>query len=302
MAVPARGAAWTGRLAACTAVVLWGVSFVATKIALLDVSPATLIFSRFALAVVVLGLLLRLRSQPFLPPRGSWPALVLMGFVGVFVHQMLQAHGLARTTATRTGWLIGLIPIWSAVLAALVLGERFGPRKLLGLVLGAAGAVVIVTRGELSTDALALPTTTGDLLILASTLNWAIYTVIGRAALARLGSLRATAASVVAGWLMLAPPFFAAGGWHELTRVSAPGVAAIVFLGVGCSGLGYLLWYAALERIETSQVAAFLYVEPLVTLVAAALLLHEPVTLATCVGGLLVLAGVATIQKAGNRA
>jgi len=59
--------------------------------------------------------------------------------------------------------------------------------------------------------------------------------------------------------------------------LSSSTVTAILFLGVGCSGLGYPLWYAALERIEVSQVAAFLYLEPLVTLVAAVAFLGEPV-------------------------
>jgi drug/metabolite transporter (DMT)-like permease len=92
-----------------------------------------------------------------------------MGFVGIFLHQMIQAHGLTLTTAVRTGWLIGLTPIWSAVLATIFLGEGFGRRKALGLFIGLFGALLVVTRGELSADVLALPSTTGDLLVLAST-------------------------------------------------------------------------------------------------------------------------------------
>src|SRR3954467_7219245 len=114
------------RLAAFTAVVMWGVSFVATKAALRGVSPITLIFTRFALGVAVLVLILTVRRESLIPPRNSWPSLVLMGFVGIFLHQMLQVHALTLTTAVRTGWLIGLTPIWSAVLAAVFLGERFG--------------------------------------------------------------------------------------------------------------------------------------------------------------------------------
>lgn len=89
------------RLAALSAVVLWGVSFVATKAALRDLSPVTLIFSRFALGAAVLFLILTVRGERLVPPRHAWPALVLMGCVGVFIHQMLQVHGLALTTAVR---------------------------------------------------------------------------------------------------------------------------------------------------------------------------------------------------------
>jgi len=198
----------------------------------------------------------------------------------------------------RTGWLIGLIPIWSAVLATVFLGEPFGTRKLGGLLIGTTGAVLVVTRGDFSARSFALPTTRGDLLILASTVNFAIYSILGRDTLRRVGSARATAAAMVAGWTMLIPFFVGAAGWREYPSLSGTTVIAILFLGIGCSGLGYLFWYGALERIDASQVASFLHLEPLVTLVAAVSLLGESVTVSTIAGGTLVLAGVLVVQTA----
>jgi drug/metabolite transporter (DMT)-like permease len=262
----------------------------------------TLVFTRFALGTALLFALLALRRRKLVaPPRDAWPALVSMGFLGVFVHQMLQAHGLALTTAIHAGWLIGLTPIWSALLAAFFLRERFGARKIAGLLLGFAGALFVVTRGDLSAAALALPSTRGDFLILASTVNWAIYTIVGRRTLARLGSARATAFAMLAGWGMLSPVFVIRSGWTEYASLSAVGWGAVLFLGIGCSGLGYLFWYAALEKLETSRVAAFLYLEPLVTLAAAVALLHEAVQPAAVLGGLLVLAGVLLVQGGADR-
>ena len=220
-----------------------------------------------------------------------------MGFVGVFVHQMIQAHALTLTTAVSTGWLIGLTPLWSALLSAYVLEERFGPVKVAGLALGFLGALIVVTRGRMGPGLMALPQTRGDLLILISTLNWAVYTVLGHPALKRLGPTRATTGALFLGWLMLAPFFVYAAGWREYPRLTASGWTAVLFLGLACSGLGYLFWYGALERIEASRVAAFLYLEPLVTLAAARLLLGEGVGLATAAGGLLVLLGVALVQS-----
>jgi len=96
-------------LPAALAVVLWGLSFVATKMALAELSP---------MAVVIAGL----RGRSLRPPVGLWPRLLLAGFLGVFLHMLLQAWGLTMTTAVRTGWLIGIIPVWSALLALVVLG------------------------------------------------------------------------------------------------------------------------------------------------------------------------------------
>ena len=220
-----------------------------------------------------------------------------MGFVGVFLHQMLQATGLTMTSAMNTGWLIGLIPIWSAILSAIFRKERFGAVQLTGLVLGFAGALLVVTRGAPFSATLSIPSTKGDLLILTSTLNWAVYTILGHGTIRRLGSLRATAASMLFGWLMVIPFFLAAGGANEIARLSPAGWGAVAFLGIGCSGLGYLFWYGALEKVEAGRVASFLYIEPLVTLVAASIALGEKVTAASVVGGVIVLLGVLLVQR-----
>jgi len=262
----------------------------------------TLIFTRFALGVALLVAITALRGQPLVPPRDSWRSLLVMGFVGVFVHQMIQAHALTLTGAVSTGWLIGLTPLWSALLSAWVLKERFGPAKVAGLVLGFLGALLVITHGRVGASLLALPRTRGDLLILVSTLNWAVYTVLGHPAIKRLGPTRATTGALSLGWLMLVPFFVTTRGWREYGAVGARGWIAILFLGIACSGLGYLFWYGALEKIEASQVAAFLYLEPLITLGAAVWLLGEHISLTTVGGGLLVLAGVALVQReAGAR-
>lgn len=281
------------RFAAFLAVVFWGISFVATKAALREVAPVTLIFTRFAIGALVLLALVRR-----LPPRDSWGALALMGFVGVFVHQMLQAYALTMTTAMNTGWLIGLTPIWSAVLSAFLLRERMGFWKVIGLCTGFAGALLVVTRGNFGSSVLGRPSTLGDLMILISTFNWAVYSILGHPTIRRLGPRLATSGAMLFGAAMLAPFFVASRGWRDYPRLSTTGWSAVLFLAVGCSALGYLFWYGALEHIEVSRVAALLYIEPLVTFAAAALLLGERVSAIIVAGGLLVLIGVVIAQYA----
>ena len=281
------------RLLAFLAVIFWGISFVATKAALGEVSPITLVTTRFAIGALLLLALVRR-----LPPRKEWAPLALMGFVGVFIHQMLQSFALTMTSASSTGWLIGLTPIWSAVLSAILLRERFSALKILGLAIGFAGALLVVTRGDFSARVFGRPSTLGDLLILISTINWAVYSVIGHNTIRRLGPRRATSGAMLFGALMLAPFFLARRGWTEIPHLTATGWGAVLFLGIGCSALGYLFWYGALEHIEVSRVAALLYAEPLVTVIAAMVLLGEQLSGIVVMGGLLVLAGVVIAQYA----
>jgi drug/metabolite transporter (DMT)-like permease len=283
---------------AILAVVFWGVSFVATKAVLSELSPIAIVFARSAIGAVLLAGILRARGEPVLPPRSSLGPLAVMGFVGVAFHGLLQAHALTLTTAVNTGWLIALIPVWSALFAAVLGRERFRGGKVVGIVVGFTGTLLVVTRGRLDAGVVALPATRGDLLVLASTVNWAIYTLLGHATIRKLGPTRATAGAMSLGTLMLLPFFVAGDGPGAYARLSLGGVGAILFLGVACSGLGYLYWYRALERVEASRVAALLYLEPLVTLGAAVLLLGESVGLVTVAGGVLVVGGVALVQRA----
>jgi len=283
------------RLGVLLAIVFWGISFVATKAVVAEISPVALIFARAGLATLFLSAVLVLRGVSPFPPRSEIGPLALMGFVGVAFHQILQAQALTLTSAVNTGWLVGLTPIWSALLAAWMLKERFGPVKFLGLALGFLGGLLVVTQG--SAASLALPSTRGDLLILFSTLNWALYTVLGHSTLRRLGAMRAIAGSMLFGSLMLAPVFAFVGGVTEFAKLSGAGWAGVLFLGIACSGLGYLFWFGALEHIEASRVASFLYIEPLVTLAASALMLHEPISALTVIGGCLLIGGVVLVQN-----
>ena len=279
------------RLGLLVAILLWSVSFVAIKHAVGEISPVAVVFSRFAIGAALLLLVARR-----LPPRESWRDLALMGFLGVFLHQLLQSYALTLTSAANAGWLVAMTPIWSAILSAAVLRERLDVWKLAGIVGGFAGAFLVVSRGELASLA-SLPSTRGDILIMIGSINWAVYSVVGHRTIRSIGPTLATAWSMTAGVAMLAPLFVATRGWTELPKLTGTGWLAVVFLGVGCSGAAYLLWYRALERVELSRVAVRLYLEPPLAFLAAVVLLGERVTMMTIVGGIVVVLSVAVAQK-----
>ncbi len=282
---------------ALLAVLFWGISFVVTKALVGALSPVTLIVARSALGSLTLLILLAARGEARLPPRSEWRPLAVMGFVGVAFHQVLQAYALTLTSATNTGWLVAITPLWSALFAALKLRERIGPTKLAGLLLGFVGAGVVVARGN-PASLLALPATRGDLLILLGTFNWAFYTVLGHGTIRRLGPARASAGAMLIGTVLLLPLFVSSPGASELSRLSAAQWAAVGLLGVACSGLGYYFWYGALEKVEASRVASLLYLEPLVTMAGAVAFLHEAAALSTVAGGVLLVGGVVLVQRA----
>jgi len=115
---------------AVATVIIWGATFVATKIALQEASPATVVWLRFALGLVVLGVAAARRRQLAPPERHDWGYFALLGLVGVAFHQWLQANGLKTAQATTTAWIVATTPIFIALLDGWCLGSDSGESNL----------------------------------------------------------------------------------------------------------------------------------------------------------------------------
>jgi len=283
-------------LKAITAIALWGASFIATKVALREITPLTVVVLRFALGVCVLLALLAWRREARVAERRHLPWLLLLGLNGITVHQLLQSTGLLTTTATNSGWMVALIPIFTAVLAKLMLHEAFGPQKTAGLVVASLGAAVIVGRGHVSPELLR-HATLGDGLVLLSAANWALFTTLSKRVIGRYTPAVMMAHVMTFGWLAALPLSAVEGGWQSVPALSASGWASVLFLGVGCSGLAYAFWYDALAHTEASSLASFLYFQPIVTVAVAAVVLGEPVTWPVAAGGAAILFGVWLVNR-----
>jgi drug/metabolite transporter (DMT)-like permease len=278
-------------LKAFVTILFWGASFIATKVALREVTPVTVIAVRFGMGVLVMLALLGWRRQFRLAARPDLLQLALLGLAGVTFHQLLQSFGLLTTTATNSGLIVALTPVFTAMLAWGLLGERLTVSQALGLAIASFGAVVIVGRGFDLAMVLerAAP---GDALLLISAANWALFTTLSKRMLGKYPPVVMMAHVMAFGWLAFLPLLAIEGGWRALPAVSASGWWSLLFLGVGCSGVAYALWYDALAETRATSLASFLYIQPVVTVVAATVILSEPVSAAVAGGGGAILAGV----------
>lgn len=280
-------------------ILLWGSSFIAVKIALREVSPMGVVALRAVLGLVTLAAVLG-----FVRPghtgnerEGDGTRILFLGLLGVVVQTGLQAFALRLTSAQNAGWLVTLIPIFTGILSALFLRERFPPLKFTGVVLGFSGALLVTLSGP-GAGSFALPSTRGDLLMLFSAFNWAVYTLIARGLFLRRGALRTTVRILAAGTVGAVLLYLATGRVEELATVSWSGWAALAFLGVGCTGIAFLAWARALEILEPGTLTTFQYVQPLVTVAVAAAVLGEAVRPGALAGGLVAIFGVALVQTA----
>jgi drug/metabolite transporter (DMT)-like permease len=289
-------------LKALFSVTVWGASFVATKVALGYAAPITVVWLRFAMGVVILGLAVKLRGQFSFPQGRDWGYFALLGFLGITFHQWLQSTGLVTAQATTTGWIVATTPIFMALLGLIFLKESLNWKQVTGIVLATVGVLLVVTKGKLSTLANGQFGTTGDILVLISAVNWAVFSALSRSGLQSHPATHMMFYIMTFGWLFTSILFFAAPTLKPIYEIPLNGWLAITFLGVFCSGIAYIFWYDALQALPVAQTGAFLYIEPIITVIVAAIILHERLLLATILGGITILIGVWMVNRTRSAA
>jgi drug/metabolite transporter (DMT)-like permease len=278
-------------------VVVWGASFIATKIALREISPVTVVWLRFGIGVLILGLANLGRKQLALPNRSDVGYFALLGFIGITFHQWLQSTGLVTAQASTTAWIVATTPVFMALLGWSFLRERLDPYQVFGIAIAAIGVILVVSEGDLASLGVGEFGTPGDILILISAANWAVFSALSRRGLGKYPANWMLLYVMGFGWLFTSVLFFAGPGFSEIGQLSLSGWLGILFLGVACSGLAYIFWYDALKAVPASQVGSFLYLEPLVAVIVAALLINEPVFWVSIIGGGTILLGVWLVNR-----
>ena len=285
---------------ALTAVVVWGASFASTKRLLSEMAPETILFVRCVLGTALVAVLLAWRGRLRLLPARDWPRIAGFAMLGLLATQLLQAFALERSSSANTAWLVALNPVVTAVLAAWLIGEGL-TGKLAGLAIAFSGALLVLSGGHSLAEVLTLPSTRGDLLTLVSTVTWALYTIYGRSFVSTHDPAVVTAHVLGFAALMVAPSFLLRSGWTELAGLSPTGWACLLYLGLACSGVAFMLYYAALEHLEAGQVAAFIYIEPVIAQALSVAFLGEPLTASLLAGGAAILVGLWLVSHAESR-
>jgi len=273
--------------------VVYGTSYVATRVTLGSVPPATLALLRLVIGSLVLLPLARLDPAGPALSRGDRWKIAWMGVLGFAAAFVLANWGIGASTATNAALLIVVEPVSLMLLGPLLLGERLARREAVGAALAVAGAVLVVVNGIPGVTETFAPHWRGDLLLVLSGLAYASYSLFGRDVLGRHAALRVTAWSILWGVAALLP--LAAAEWMDGRRPvwTRAAVAGTLYLALVITAFGYLAWNWALRRVEAARAAIFLNVQPVVGAFLGVALLGEPLTAFTLAGGALIIAGLA---------
>src|SRR5215218_4289828 len=274
-------------------VVLWASAFAAIRAALEHFDAGHLGVLRLLIAAVALGVVAMTRGVG-LPARRDLPAIAAVGFAGMTAYQLLLNSGERTVPAGTAALLVNVSPVFTAVAATVVLHERMTRLRWTGVAIACAGACLIAVAGH---GGLSLER--GALLVLGAAVAQAAFFVGQKPLLRRYGSLELTTWAMALGALMALP--FAPGLPGAVAAAPAEALAAVVFLGLGASAIGFVTWAYACAHVDVSVAAATLYSVPVVAFTVAWIWLGEAPTAITLAGGGIALAGVALVTRAGGR-
>lgn len=281
-------------------VLIWTGNTLTTKAASGVIEPAAITFYRWLLAGLVLTpFLLRAVLRQRAVVAAHWPKLALLGCLGMGMYQGLAYQAAHTTTAVNMGFIVALMPLFSALLASAFAGERLTVARLGGAALSLFGLVVLSTRGQ-PADLANGGAHIGDLLMLTAVISYALYGVLLKRWALPLTTWEHLYVQIGFG-LVLILPFWLLAPASAITMQNAP---LILYAGIPASIGAPYFWMLGIKRLGPARASLYMNLLPIFVVLAAALLLGEQLHGYHAIGGLLALAGVwwgqrlAAVQRA----
>ena len=275
----------------------WGAAFAAMKVASSEIGVVPAVWLRIIFGAVALVPFVIYRGEFRFPGFKESLPLIFLGFQGVALHQNIQFYAMITAGAANANWFIAATPSVVAILGWMFLGERLTKRSVLGLLISGAGVLTVVGFG---TKGLGLFRVggAGDFWIAVSSFNWAVFQILSRKLLKNTSPAFAILwinifAVIMQSALFIVFPY----DTTLLPTISTNAWVSILFLGVLCSGVGYIFWYDGLSVMPVARVSAFQFIQPVFGVVAAYFISGERFTPFIFIGGFLVLVGVSLVNK-----
>ncbi len=280
---------------------LWATQYPAYKIAGDSMEPAALNFWMLILALLLLlPLQIRQRrSRRDHHPKLGWRTLyeyLLLGILGIVPPSVMLAWGISHSSASNAALLSLTIPILMTLLGVVMLKERLTLLRIFSLILGLLGTLMIST-SDLAQASFSRTLLIGNFIILIAGLGSAFYNTYSKSLLATYTELEVLINSYVVGAVACAlisvafekTPFYMVSGYPAKLW------AAIAVLGLLSWGVAMVLWMWVLNRLDVGQVSTSIYLLPLFGLILSIVSVHDRITVSQIVGGVLTVAGTATL-------
>ncbi len=288
-----------GHLAAVFTIIIWGTTFISTKILLEGFLPVEILFFRFVMGYTALLLLYPKKLK--VTDRKHEPVFVFAGLCGICLYYLLENIALTFTFASNVGVIMSTAPFFTAILSHLffISEEKLRLRFFIGFVCAMVGIIFISYNGmKFTLDPL------GDFLALSADLVWACYSLLVRK-ISKMGYpvFLSTRRTFFYGIIFMIPAAWVSDFRLDLFRFThSIYLFNMIFLGLGASAFCFVTWNFAVRELGTVKTSVYIYLVPVITVFTSALVLKERLTALMGIGAALTLAGlILSEQKAGKK-
>ncbi|GAA0371855.1 DMT family transporter [Bacillus horti] len=275
-----------------TTLLLWASAFVGIRAGLEAYSPTQLSFLRYATASLILLLFIG-REKIRLPDRKDIPRIMIIGLIGITIYNVALNFGEVSVTAGVASFIVNTVPIFTSILAVLILKEKMTYWGWGAIILSFLGVSIISLD-----DIRNMHISSGTLLLLIAAISQAIFFVLQKPLLIKYRPIEVTTYAILAGTLFMLP--FSHDIVDGIKHAPTAKTMVVIYLGIFPGALAYLSWSFALSKVQASTVSSFLFLVPLLTLGIAWIWLSEIPTMYTWIGGILILAGVVCMNTLGK--
>ena len=287
-----------GHLAALFTIIIWGTTFISTKVLLVDFRPVEILFFRFVMGFAALLLACPHRMKGV--GRRQEMTFALAGLSGICLYYLLENIALTYTMASNVGVIISVAPFFTAMLSRLFLKSEGKLRAnfFIGFVVAMAGIALISFNGfEMELNPV------GDVLAVLAAFVWACYSILTRK-ISSFGYpvILTTRRTFFYGILFMIPALFLFDFEMGLERFAdMTHLLNILYLGLGASALCFITWNLAVKALGAVKTSVYIYMVPVITVVTSVFILKEPVTWVSAAGTALAVAGLFLSEYSGKR-
>lgn len=285
---------------ALATILVWGTTFIATKILLSSFTPIEILIIRFVMGYLGLAAFDLMKRGGRKEKHLGWNRRQELlfagaGLTGVVMYYLLENFALTLTYASNVGILVSMAPLTTALLALFFLREeRLKASLVTGFVIATIGAAMVMFNGTVKLQ-LSLA---GDLLALASTVGWAVYSILLKKIDTENYAVTTYTRKIFFYGILFMVPFAYADGFSLSTSDFPPrSILLLMFLGLGASATCFVSWNHAVHVLGVFKTSAYIYLTPLVSLLTAALVLDEQVTGMAAIGCFMILTGLYVSER-----
>jgi drug/metabolite transporter (DMT)-like permease len=277
--------------------VLWSLNYATTKYAFERWNPLAFSGLRFAVAGLGMALIVGIHERGLGVARRDVPLVVLAGATGIFLNQLTFNYALDYTAAANVALILGAAPAFTAAFAVALGHERVRPVHWVALGVSLSG-VALVVQGGAGVEGFSFK---GDILAVGAALTWAAYSVMMRPLFGRYSAMRLSTLMIIVGALLMAPISI-----HQLSQQDFGSLGALRWGSLAYSTIFPLvvtnvLYFTALPRVGAARATLFMYLQPFLGALFAAILLGEEIGAIQIAGGAVIVAGVALGRTATAR-